>query len=264
MAFCDTNEAKPKKTSQTNFEYYYHLQMVVILKIGLAWFFWVWLRSYYKKPQKKHRNAKTEPFKVSYCFEDRRTTLKIGLACLFGFGFVPDTKTYGRNNDMRNDPSGCYMVIDIVVYPRSTLKIGLACLFGFGFVRSTKTYRRNTEMRKLSRSRHRYCFEDRRTTVKIGLACFFGFGFARNTKNHRRSTEVRKLSRSRPLHEHRYYFEDRRTTLKLVLAPFLGFGFVRNTKSHRKNAELRKLSRSRPHIALRTVAPLSKLVWLVF
>ena len=79
-----------------------HLQMVVILKIGLAWFFWVWLRSYYKKPQKKHRNAKTEPFKVSYCFEDRRTTLKIGLACLFGFGFVRDTKTYGRNNDMRN------------------------------------------------------------------------------------------------------------------------------------------------------------------
>ena len=70
-----------------------HLQMVVILKIGLAWFFWVWLRSYYKKPQKKHRNAKTEPFKVSYCFEDCRTTLKIGLACLFGFGFVRDTKT---------------------------------------------------------------------------------------------------------------------------------------------------------------------------
>ena len=156
------------------------------------------------------------------------------------------------------------MVIEIVVYRRTTLKIGLACFLGFGFVRNTKSHRKNAEMRKLSRSRHRYCFEDRRTTLKIGLACFFGFGFVRNTKNHRRSTEMRKLSRSRPLHEHGYCFEDRRTTLKIGLAHFLGFGFVRNTKSHRKNAEMRKLSRSRPHIALRTVAPLSKLVWLVF
>ena len=100
-------------------------------------------------------------------------------------------------------------------------------------------------MRKLSRSRHRYCFEDRRATLKIGLACFFGFGFVRNTKNHRRSTEMRKFSRSRPLHEHGYCFEDRRTTLKIGLAHFLGFGFVRNTKTYRRNTEMRKLSRSR-------------------
>ena len=56
----------------------------------------------------------------------------------------------------------------------------------------------------------------------------------------------------------------RRTTLKIGWLIFFGFGFVRNIKSHRKKAEMRKLSRSRPHIAFRTVAPLSKLVWLVF
>ena len=101
------------------------------------------------------------------------------------------------------------MVIEIVVYPRSTLKIGLACFFGFGFVRSTKTYRRNTEMRKLSRSRHRYCFEDRRTTVKIGLACFFpcessaghrpaGAGARMSTMSLRgRADEHRELQRTR-------------------------------------------------------------------
>ena len=185
---------------------YYFEDRRTTLKIGLAWFFWVWLRSEYKKLQKKRRNAKIEPFKVSYCFEDRRTTLKIGLACLLGFGFVRDTKTYGRNNEMRKLSRSRTLHEHRYYFEdrRTTLKIGLAHFFGFGFVRNTKTYRRNTEMRKLSRSRHRYCFEDRRATLKIGLACFFGFGFVRSTKNHRRSTEMRKLSRSRPLHEHGY------------------------------------------------------------
>ena len=71
----------------------------------------------------------------------RRTTLKIGLACFFGFGFVRITKTYRRNTEMRKLSRSRPLHEHRYCFEdrRTTLKIGLAHFLGFGFVRNTKT-----------------------------------------------------------------------------------------------------------------------------
>ena len=146
-------------------------------------------------PSLKRRNAKIEPFKASYCFEDRRTTLKIGLAHFLGFGFVRNTKTYRRNTEMRK-LSRSRMLHEHRYYfedRRTTHKIGLAWFFWVWLRSYYKKPQKKHRNAKIEPFKVSYCFEDRRTTLKIGLACLLGFGFVRDTKTYGRNNEMRNM-----------------------------------------------------------------------